>query len=155
MYQHGSAAGRRLGQIAHRLEVLAQNQGPAGQGISEELIDAVIAVAADRDRWPELEAMLDVEDPEIPMEGRYDVYLFLDRPEQALEVARLNIPDKGLQMDKLWLPEAAELRLLPGFRELAKEAGLVEYWKQYGWPDDCQPVADGFRCGLTSLAAAD
>lgn len=138
-----------------RASIVAETSGEDGEGIGEELLDAIMAVVADRARWPELDAALQRHEAEIPMKGRYDLYLLLDRPEQALEVARLTIADRGLDLDKLWVPEAAELRLLPGFRELVREAGLVEYWKQYGWPDDCRPVADGFRCGLTSVAAAD
>jgi hypothetical protein len=32
--------------------------------------------------------------------------------------------------------------------------GLVDYWKQYGWPDDCRPAGPDIQCGLLALAAA-
>ena len=32
--------------------------------------------------------------------------------------------------------------------------GLLDYWKQYGWPDDCRPVGDEVQCGFSSLTAA-
>ncbi len=41
-----------------------------------------------------------------------------------------------------WLPVLKEVRLRPQFRDLMKEIGLVDYWKEYGWPDLCRPVSD-------------
>lgn len=32
----------------------------------------------------------------------------------------------------------------PGFVE---EAGFVEYWREAGWPEACEPQGDGFACG--------
>jgi len=52
------------------------------------------------------------------------------------------------------LPESARFRRLPGFDKLAQEMGLMDYWKQYGWPDDCRPAGDGLQCGFSSLVAA-
>jgi len=80
------------------------------------------------------------------------MYALLDRPQTALEVA-LASPD-AVDFGVVWMPEAAELRRLPGFVELAERADLVDYWKQYGWPDDCRPVADRFQCGFSAIAAA-
>lgn len=36
------------------------------------------------------------------------------------------------------------VRQLPRFKGLLREIGLVDYWKEYGWPDNdiCRPVAD-------------
>jgi len=41
-----------------------------------------------------------------------------------------------------WLPVFHEVRQLPRFKEFMKEIGLVDYWKEYGWPDLCHPVGD-------------
>jgi TolB-like protein len=47
----------------------------------------------------------------------------------------------------LWLPLFDDVRRSPGFEALVANIGLVEYWKQYGWPSFCRPVdtAD-FEC---------
>jgi hypothetical protein len=37
---------------------------------------------------------------------------------------------------------------------LVEDLGLVDYWKQYGWPDDCRPVGEDIQCGLSALAAS-
>ena len=35
-------------------------------------------------------------------------------------------------------PEGAAFRKDPRFAELARRIGIVEYWKQYGFPDGCR-----------------
>jgi TolB-like protein len=47
----------------------------------------------------------------------------------------------------LWRPIMRDARRLPEFKQLVKEWGFVDYWKQYGWGDHCKPVgADDFEC---------
>ncbi len=46
----------------------------------------------------------------------------------------------------LWHPDAAAMRRDPRFHELVMETGLLDYWKQWGWADRCEPDGDGFRC---------
>jgi adenylate cyclase len=43
---------------------------------------------------------------------------------------------------KVWFPVMKNVRQLPRFKEHMREIGLVDYWKQYGWPDLCRPVGD-------------
>jgi len=35
----------------------------------------------------------------------------------------------------------------PRFATLVEEVGLVEYWREVGWPGACQPQGEGFACG--------
>ena len=52
--------------------------------------------------------------------------------------------DDGL----LWRPVLSEVRKLPGFKELVRREGLVDYWRAKGWPDVCRPTAgEDFECG--------
>lgn len=47
----------------------------------------------------------------------------------------------------LWRPVLANVRKLPGFKELVAREGLVDYWRANGWPDACAPtVGDDFEC---------
>lgn len=40
-----------------------------------------------------------------------------------------------------------EARKLPEFRQLVRELGLLDYWREYGWGDFCKPVGDNdFEC---------
>ena len=46
----------------------------------------------------------------------------------------------------LFFPDARVLRQDPRFRELVVESGLLDYWRQWGWSDYCEPDGDSFRC---------
>ena len=48
----------------------------------------------------------------------------------------------ALTLFQIWYPVMKEVRQLPRFKEFVKEIGLVDYWKEYGWPDLCRPVGD-------------
>jgi hypothetical protein len=67
-------------------------------------------------------------------------------PEFAL--AQLNLivrgsPDPAL----LWRPQFRDVRKLPGFKDLLRRNGYVEYWRKYKWSDLCHPTnADDFEC---------
>jgi adenylate cyclase len=42
----------------------------------------------------------------------------------------------------IWYPAMRETRKTPRFKKFVREIGLVDYWKEYGWPDLCRPVGD-------------
>jgi len=47
----------------------------------------------------------------------------------------------------IWSPLMSDMRKLPGFKDLARDMGLVDYWRTYGWGDLCKPVGtDDFEC---------
>lgn len=48
----------------------------------------------------------------------------------------------------VWRPIHKEMRRLPGFKDLASDFGLVDYWRGTGnWGDLCRPVGDNdFEC---------
>ena len=63
-------------------------------------------------------------------------------PELAIDAM-----EKGISIDAgglfiLWYPAMREVRKTPRFKEFMREIGLVDYWKEYGWPDLCRPVGD-------------
>ncbi len=46
-----------------------------------------------------------------------------------------------------WNPLMKEVRSMPGFRAIARELGLLDYWREYGWGDFCRPASeDEFNC---------
>ena len=54
---------------------------------------------------------------------------------------------RGAALFDIWNPVMHDMRQLPGFKDLARKMGLVDYWRTYGWGDLCKPVgADDFEC---------
>ncbi len=49
---------------------------------------------------------------------------------------------------ELWISPYSALRTLPGYKELMRETGLADYWRQTGdWGDVCRPAGDDdFEC---------
>jgi hypothetical protein len=46
----------------------------------------------------------------------------------------------------LWFPVFRDMRRLPQFKEVVRAEGLVEYWREAGWPDLCRPLGEDFEC---------
>jgi TolB-like protein/DNA-binding winged helix-turn-helix (wHTH) protein len=72
---------------------------------------------------------------------------YFDDPEFVLE--QLGRIAHGSADDALlWRPVLRDTRKLPGFKDLVRREGLVEYWRSHGWPDFCRATAgDEFECG--------
>jgi len=79
--------------------------------------------------------------------------LYLGEPARsfvAFENGKSGLSDAYLNW--LWQPEAwsQKARQDPAFQGFAKRMGMVDYWKQYGWPDLCKPAPeqgpDAFAC---------
>jgi TolB-like protein len=55
---------------------------------------------------------------------------------------RLHVAALGLAPSTLWIPEMRPFRLDPRFQDLAIRLKLIDYWKQFGPPDECD-LKDG------------
>ena len=67
---------------------------------------------------------------------------FFGDPEFAMEAMEKGVSINGHLLVHSWYPVFREVRQLPRFKEFVREIGLVDYWKEYGWPDLCRPVSD-------------
>lgn len=68
--------------------------------------------------------------------------------ELALEIFH-ELEDAGvLSTETLWRPVYKNTRCLPGFKDLMRKAGLLDYWRDSGhWGDFCRPLGhDDFEC---------
>jgi TolB-like protein len=79
--------------------------------------------------------------------------IWLEEPEFVFEVlGTKNVPgwDQGVPTEVVFVnmfhPDGALVRRDPRFRQMAVEAGLLDYWKQWGWADRCRPDGDSFVC---------
>ncbi len=133
--------------------VLREAKDPDGNpAMSEDLQEAIVKTLGGQENWDEIDALIARDGSEIPESAWFQLNLLAGREQKALELA-LKYPEE-IGLDFLWLPEGTAFRRLPGFADLVQKLGLVDYWKQYGWPDDCRPVGDGLQCGFASLVAA-
>ena len=68
-------------------------------------------------------------------------------PEFALEVKDREARVSPLRLGAIFDPVMADVRRLPGFKDLVTDLNLVEYWRTYGWADACEPLGnDDFTC---------
>jgi hypothetical protein len=68
--------------------------------------------------------------------------------ELALKIHQELFQSKSFVVYSIWRPIHKPMRLLPGFKDLVRELGLVDYWRTTGnWGDFCRPLGEGdFEC---------
>jgi TolB-like protein len=72
-------------------------------------------------------------------------------PEAALAALRTAFQSGGggpiLASRNLWAQVFSEARKLPAFKQLSRDFGLVDYWREDDWGDFCKPVGEtDFEC---------
>jgi TolB-like protein len=72
---------------------------------------------------------------------------FLGDQQLAMRAIKASLDETTFPISFIWQPVFRDVRQLDEFKDYMREIGLVEYWRQYGWPDLCQPVReDDFEC---------
>jgi len=120
----------------------------AQEGLPPEiapLTDRFVAAVRDPRLRPQAIAEMRALDPAIvPQAGLVGSYIELGAIDVAYELllAELDKDPKswarGWDVGIAWGPAGAAFRRDPRFGELARRMGLVDYWKQYGYPDGCR-----------------
>ena len=80
------------------------------------------------------------------------LFLSIQPPDPASFVRALMIPlgdhDAAPFYFLLWNPEYARYRASPQFRRHMRQTGVLDYWREYGFPPQCRPLdGDEFACG--------
>jgi hypothetical protein len=143
-----------------------KDRGPIGEYLGKLINDD----PAPRDTWPLSTTMRSLLDS--PEAARTELHRFSTDPAYGLPVVRNAIAIwasffgdhelalailRGLNESgqftifAIWRPIHKEMRRLPGFKDLVREAGLVDYWRSTGnWGDYCHPLGHGaqydFEC---------
>ncbi|TDJ31379.1 MAG: tetratricopeptide repeat protein [Gammaproteobacteria bacterium] len=73
-------------------------------------------------------------------------YVLLDMPGEALDYL-----ERAAAMEQVWWPPywwkpAVDVRRDPRFVPIIEEAGLVDYWREYGWPESCRETNGQVTC---------
>jgi hypothetical protein len=71
-----------------------------------------------------------------------------DEANAAEALRRAATAPEAAVLDALWLRDFAGVRREPAFKEIVRELGLVDYWRESGdWHPYCRPLgADDFEC---------
>jgi adenylate cyclase len=144
----GATIAMRRGDWAEAKRLLKQQTQ-----VPEELkpmLGPFVDAIADPDKRPAMVAYLQAVDPKVAKQvDLIQPYLQLGRTDLVFQILEASLAEDRLawvhQWDlmHLWSPEARALRKDPRFADLLRRLGLVEYWKQYGYPDGCVAGADG------------
>jgi TolB-like protein len=88
---------------------------------------------------------------ELPRLGNLSfAYMHVGAPERVLEFYEDEIRGDYFQPISttwFWHPTYAAVRKTERFKKVARDLGLVDYWRARGWPAQCHPVgANDFAC---------
>jgi hypothetical protein len=93
---------------------------------------------------------LDASRDDRSLSHRLAVYILLGEVEAALTEARSMMdlaPGRRIPLlTMFWDPYGSAVRRDPRFVALMDEVGLVNYWRQTGWPVGCRPEGGGVAC---------
>jgi tetratricopeptide (TPR) repeat protein len=133
------AAQGRYREAADVLENVQASFDPelaAKLGTAAKLLRAAPAAAPENDR-PELGAL-------------NWVYFHAGAPERFLKTYEDKIRvgfAAGVENGLEWAPVYSSVRKTEQFKAYVRNAGILTYWRERGWPDLCKPVgADDFAC---------
>ena len=121
----------------------------AQHGIPDELkplIHEFIEGLRDPSARPRVIASLRKTNPDLISQAKLvDVYSSLGDVDLAYQVMFETLDKDHLawihdwEMSELWSPDSVAMRRSPKLGELAGRIGVIDYWKQYGFPDQCRP----------------
>jgi TolB-like protein/DNA-binding winged helix-turn-helix (wHTH) protein/tetratricopeptide (TPR) repeat protein len=66
--------------------------------------------------------------------------------EAAFAYARNAFAERRWDTEYLWQYYNISARSQPGFKELVRDIGLVDYWRKTRWSDYCRPKGEDFEC---------
>jgi tetratricopeptide (TPR) repeat protein len=132
----------RRGQWAEaRRLIMAQDGLPdALRQKAGQYVDAV----ADPAQVPQVVAGMRAVDPKVvPQIELIQPYMHLGQLDLVYDLLFKSLDEDSMAWTKhweghAWGPEGKALREDPRFGELARRMGIVDYWKQYGFPDGCR-----------------
>jgi TolB-like protein/Tfp pilus assembly protein PilF len=130
---------------AKRLLGAQEEMPPALRAKAQQWVDAL----ADPSKRAAMVAEMKTLDPKIaPQEKLVGPYLQLGDLDTAYQIMFASLDRDRLawlhewDLMHAWSDDSAAMRRDPRFGELAERIGLVDYWKQYGFPDGCRAGAD-------------
>jgi TolB-like protein/tetratricopeptide (TPR) repeat protein len=114
---------------------------------------ATVDALEDSARWPRALELIELSERTPPADEELIDYNFmrmwLPQRDFARDVAALDRVQRiGFASYQLvfWQPQSRELRQSPAFHAYLRDSGLLDLWRQEGWPSFCRPHGDGVAC---------
>jgi adenylate cyclase len=130
---------------ARRLIVQEEGLPPELKTTAQEFVDAL----ADPSKRPGMIARLNAVDPKLRKQYQLiGAYLRIGAVDPAYRIMFQSLDKDHLawvhdwDMAEAWSPDNAAMRRDPRFVELVERIGMLDYWKQYGFPDGCRSGKD-------------
>jgi hypothetical protein len=83
----------------------------------------------------------------LPFGALLVAYADFDRLDEAYRVTGRGWQSAGANTWwDLWEDGMVTFRQDPRFADLVTRLGLVDYWRENGWPDACRPMGDSLGC---------
>ncbi len=145
-------ANLRLGEVDRAIELAEQYDEQRAEIFKSRTIIFRLLIEAKTDtaKEPMFLEMLAQNELTLSFGFLVSSYAGLGRIDDAYRVVNLLLGRDSADPESawwvLWRPEMAAFRQDPRFIELVTELGLLDYWRENGWPDACQPVGDSLIC---------
>jgi tetratricopeptide (TPR) repeat protein len=142
-----TAVAMRRGQWDQARRLLAGHEElpPELRAKAQMFVDAL----ADPAKRPKIVAEMKAMDPKIVTQEKFiGSYLQLGETDLAYRLMFESLDRDSLawvrewNLSEAWSVEGGDLRRHPRLGELAQRIGMVDYWKQYGFPDGCRAGLD-------------
>jgi tetratricopeptide (TPR) repeat protein len=135
----------RLGEFDRAIEFAEQYDEFADLPVS--ITTLFIEAKVDATKRPLFLETLAEHETVLPLHVSLTGYVVFGRIDDAYRVANMDLDLFILgTWWMFWRPELAPFRQDPRFAKLVTELGLLDYWRENGWPDICQPVGDSVIC---------
>jgi adenylate cyclase len=128
---------RRFGEAADALKEFAAGEAQSEVAQAARLLRMLPARPPAAEELPHLPRRLGM------------LYLYLGAPELALQDYEKMVEVGFLTANwgNVWHADYAPVRKTERFKVLMRRAGLVDYWRVKGWPEQCRPITgDDFAC---------
>ncbi|MEE8233179.1 MAG: hypothetical protein V3R41_00675, partial [Gammaproteobacteria bacterium] len=145
-------ANLRFGEVDRAIELAEQYDEQRADVFKSRLTFLKLLIEAKVDTAKEPIFLEKLAQNESALSFRFLVWSYagLGRIDDAYRVVNLRLSsdaaDPELAWWVFWRPEMAAFRQDPRFAKLVIELGLLDYWREHGWPDACQPAGDSLIC---------
>ena len=114
---------------------------------------ATVDALEDPGRWPRALELIELTERTPPPDEDIVAYnfmrLWLPQRDFARDVAALDRVQRvgyASYQPVLWQPQSRALRQSPAFHAYLRDSGLLDLWREEGWPSFCRPDGDGAAC---------